>query len=196
MNIRTLCLGILSLGDATGYEIKKTAEGPFSHFYRASFGSIYPALSRLTKEGLVLCTTTAQERRPPKKVYRITTAGRLAFVGDLTAPIEGDAVRSDFLMTMFFAHLLPAQHLARLLDHRVAVYREHVSRLHAAVTEAPTAGQRFVSGFGAAVYRAAADFLEDNRHLVEREALIGADARAAAGGASAARPALAEAGES
>ena len=26
MNVRTLCLGILSLGDATGYEIKKRLE--------------------------------------------------------------------------------------------------------------------------------------------------------------------------
>ena len=52
MNIRTLCLGILSRGDATGYEIKKMAEeGLFSHFVEASFGSIYPALTRMTDEG-------------------------------------------------------------------------------------------------------------------------------------------------
>lgn len=177
MNIRTLCLGILTLGDATGYEIKKMVEGPFSHFYRASFGSIYPALSRLTEEGFVLCTATAQERRPPKKVYRIGPDGRLAFVDDLMAPIEADAMRSDFLMMMFFSHLLPAQHLARVLDRRLAEYREGAARLLGTVSDAPTAGQRFVCGFGVAVYGAAGDFLEENRHLVEGEAMLGAGGR-------------------
>ena len=56
MDVRTLCLGILSLGDATGYEIKKlVAEGSFSFFSEASYGSIYPALTKLTDEGLVSC---------------------------------------------------------------------------------------------------------------------------------------------
>jgi DNA-binding PadR family transcriptional regulator len=37
MNVRTLCLGILSTGEASGYEIKKDIEeGLFSHFIDAS----------------------------------------------------------------------------------------------------------------------------------------------------------------
>jgi PadR family transcriptional regulator AphA len=51
MDIRTLCLGILTFGDATGYTIKKRLEGPLRHFYDASFGSIYPALRKLTDAG-------------------------------------------------------------------------------------------------------------------------------------------------
>ena len=43
MNVRTLCLGVLSAGEASGYEIKKEIEeGLFSHFIEASYGSIYP----------------------------------------------------------------------------------------------------------------------------------------------------------
>ena len=52
MNIRTLCLGILSFREATGYEIKKMVEdGMFSHFIDASYGSIYPALTQMLNEG-------------------------------------------------------------------------------------------------------------------------------------------------
>ena len=59
MDVRTFCLGVLSLGDATGYEIKKQAEdGPFSHFYKAGFGSIYPALARLAADGAVPASVT------------------------------------------------------------------------------------------------------------------------------------------
>ena len=36
MNVRTLCLGVLSSGEASGYEIKKEIEeGLFSHFIDA-----------------------------------------------------------------------------------------------------------------------------------------------------------------
>ena len=52
MNVKTLCLGYLSLHEATGYEIKKDVEdGLFSHFIEASYGSIYPALNQLANEG-------------------------------------------------------------------------------------------------------------------------------------------------
>ncbi len=41
MDAKTLCLGALSRGDASGYEIKKAfEEGPLSHIHEASFGAI------------------------------------------------------------------------------------------------------------------------------------------------------------
>src|ERR1043166_3201232 len=83
MDVRTICLGILTRGDATGYEIKKLFEDDdYQHFVEASFGSIYPALSRLTEEGLVSVREEAQEKRPDRKVYSITPAGRAARRGD------------------------------------------------------------------------------------------------------------------
>ena len=55
MNTQSLILAILNFQDATGYEIKKqSTEGPFSYFVDVSYGSIYPTLSRLEKEGLVV----------------------------------------------------------------------------------------------------------------------------------------------
>ena len=73
MNVRTLCLGILSLQEASGYEIKKDVEdGLFSHFIDASFGSIYPALTQLAAEGYVTVREEEQTGKPDKKVYAIT----------------------------------------------------------------------------------------------------------------------------
>ena len=73
MNVRTLCLAVLQFGDATGYEIKKMVEdGMFNHFIEASYGSIYPALTRMSDDGLVTCRTEAQSGKPDKKIYSIT----------------------------------------------------------------------------------------------------------------------------
>src|SRR3546814_15551348 len=67
MDVKTLCLGVLSRGEASGYEIKKAfEEGPFSHIHHASFGSIYPALNALSAEGLVAVRAQAQNTRPAK----------------------------------------------------------------------------------------------------------------------------------
>ena len=76
MNVRTLCLGVLSSGEASGYEIKKEIEeGLFNHFIDASYGSIYPALTQLAGEGLVTVRAEEQSGKPDKKVYAITTKG-------------------------------------------------------------------------------------------------------------------------
>ena len=53
MDVKTLCLGVLTEGDKTGYEIKRCFEEAFSHFFGAGFGSIYPALADLSRRGLV-----------------------------------------------------------------------------------------------------------------------------------------------
>ena len=87
MNTQSLILAILNFQDATGYEIKKqSTEGPFSYFVDVSYGTIYPTLSRLEKEGLVTCRSQAQEGKPDKKVYTITPAGRQMFLDALETP--------------------------------------------------------------------------------------------------------------
>ena len=67
MDAKTLCLGALQFGDASGYEIKKMFEdGLLGHLHEASFGSIYPALTRLEEDGLATATAMAQDK--PEKL--------------------------------------------------------------------------------------------------------------------------------
>jgi len=172
MDIRTLCLGLLTLRDASGYEIKKSFENDLSDFYEASFGSIYPALSKLTAEGLLTCTAQPQEKRPDKKVYRITPAGRLAFLDALAKPPGRDHVRSDFLATMLFADLLPARHLAQLIDERLVMHRRSILEQRALLKDVKSAGKRFIIDYGLAWHEAAIAYIEENRHLIESEALL------------------------
>lgn len=176
MDSKTLCLGVLSRGEASGYEIKKAfAEGPFSHFHQASFGAIYPALNALSAEGLVEVREEAQEKRPDKKIYSITQKGRNALLGALMTEPAPDAMRSDFLFILSFAQYLPPARVGRLIDQRIAWYREALERMESCAcgNEGP-AGPAFVLGMGIAVYRAAAEYLES--HRAELIAKIGSDA--------------------
>ena len=67
MQTSTICLGILRSGPATGYVIKSVLEGPLNQIYNLSFGSIYPALSKLTKDKFVTVKQHAQTRSLIKK---------------------------------------------------------------------------------------------------------------------------------
>ncbi|MCZ4299639.1 PadR family transcriptional regulator, partial [Henriciella marina] len=70
--------------ETTGYEIRKrSTEGDFSFFLEASFGSIYPALSKLEEDGFVTSHVQAQEGKPAKRVYSITQVGRESFINSL-----------------------------------------------------------------------------------------------------------------
>lgn len=175
MDVRTLCLGILTFGDRTGYEIKKMfEEGPFSHFFGASYGSIYPAMGRLMEEGLVTCTEIPQERRPNKKIYAVTSEGREEFADAMTRlsmmPAPEDKFRSDFLVSIMFAEDFSPRQLTRLLDERMEHHRSLLERIEETKADYPTAGGTFVAAYGLAIHRAAMAFLEENRKNLEEVA--------------------------
>ena len=169
MDVKTLCLGLLSLEDACGYDLKKTFESLVKHFFSASYGSIYPALADLAKAELVDCTKVPQAGNPDRKVYRITDRGRRVFLDALNDTEPQHKLRSEFLATIYFADLLDTKRLGALLDDRLQKLRDTVAHIEHIEREwgpeAP-AGARFVAGFNTVVAKAAAEYVETNRHLL------------------------------
>ena len=164
MDVRTICLGLLTRGDATGYEIKKQfEEGSYRQFAEASFGSIYPALGRLTAEGLVLVREEAQDKRPDRKVYSITPAGRESFVGALLEPLKDDRHRSPFAFAMLFSDLLPENRTCALIEAYLADKEAALAQMNARKSAAQTRGERFVNGLGKSIYAATIDYLRAHR---------------------------------
>lgn len=167
MDVKTLCLGALTLGEASGYEIKKQfEEGPFSHFHRASFGSIYPALGKLSAEGLVTCLEMAQDGRPHKKVYAITAAGKEALRKTLRKTPASDCVRSENMVMFFLADFMETDHLRQVYEDYLAFYRRNVEHIKTLDDSGISPHRRFTRGFGLAFYEAAVAYLEDSRDLL------------------------------
>jgi len=173
MDVKTLCLGLLSLNEACGYDLKKNFESLFKHFFAAGYGSIYPALADLAEAGLVNCREVPQNGRPARKVYEITDAGRRHFQDSLGRTHPTHKLRSDFLVMMYFADQLDKNRLQRLLDTRISEFYDataHIERLTEPRSADTPAGARFVAGFGKAVAEAAARYIEENRYLLESQA--------------------------
>lgn len=174
MDAKTLCLAVLSQGDASGYEIRKAVQsGPFGHIQDIGYSSIYPALSRLLDDGQVSVTEYAQEGRPDKKVYRLTADGRMALLSALQEPTEPDKTRSDFLFRMLFADILPPSVVEQMIDERLEEIDSVIKRTEARARAGfDSTGDAFLNGFAAAVQRAMADYIEDNRYQLVGSSLV------------------------
>lgn len=166
MDVKTLCLGVLTERDLTGYEIKQHFEEAFSHFFVAGYGSIYPALADLTRRGLVSCTSVLQEKRPDKKVYSLTSAGRDALIEELMTTPPRHKVRSEFLVLMVFAHLLPPSKVAEIVEAMIAQWDGLLASIDECTAEEEgclSPGMRFAVGYGQAVIGAARRYVRDNK---------------------------------
>ena len=162
MNVRTLCLGILSLQEASGYEIKKDVQdGLFSHFIDASFGSIYPALTQLAAEGYVTVREEEQTGKPDKKVYAITESGRNALARAISVSPAKDKYKSEFLFQMLLQDYLSPEMMLVAIQKQLNDLNEDLARIAECSHEAPIGhGSHFVADYGNAVLTAGVKCLE------------------------------------
>jgi PadR family transcriptional regulator, regulatory protein AphA len=165
MNVRTLCLGILTTGEASGYEIKKEIEeGLFSHFIDASYGSIYPALTQLAGEGLVTVRAEEQSGKPDKKVYAITPKGRDALGRSISVVPCRDKYKSEFLFQMLLQQYITPDIMRAAIDKQIADLEGDLARIgECKCSEQPHAGARFVADYGEAVLSAALRVLKEKK---------------------------------
>jgi DNA-binding PadR family transcriptional regulator len=171
MNVRTLCLGVLSTGEASGYEIKKDIEeGMFSHFIEASFGSIYPALTQLAGEGLVTVRAEEQTGKPDKKVYAITDSGRKALAKAIAVIPAKDKYKSEFLFQMLLRQYLTPDMMLAAIDKQIDDLNHDLARIaECRCSEQPHAGARFVADYGEAVLTAAVKCLNEKKAELLRQ---------------------------
>ncbi len=101
--IDCVILGLLSHEDLTGYEIKKRMDASLKYFWGASYGSIYPALSDLVKNGMAVKRDETENNRN-KIIYSITQKGRCHLKDWLRLPAEKDELRYETLLKLFFGN--------------------------------------------------------------------------------------------
>jgi DNA-binding PadR family transcriptional regulator len=114
-------LGLLSLGPRTGYELRKLSEESIQHFWRESYGQIYPSLRVLEEQGLVTRRpeTGAVRGRPNRQVYAITEAGEDVLREWVRAPAKPEVPRNELLLKIFFGRRVPAEtNLLQIAEHR------------------------------------------------------------------------------
>jgi PadR family transcriptional regulator, regulatory protein AphA len=110
-------LGLLGFGEASGYDLARSAARSIGYMWAPSRSQIYKVLPRLVSFGYATSREVAQRTRPDKALYRITDEGRAALEAWVSAvedePQGGSAV---FLLKLFFGWAAAPEATLRQLD--------------------------------------------------------------------------------
>jgi len=106
-------LGMLAWRPMSGYDIKAVVDHSTRFFWAASYGQIYPELSRLADAGLVKGKAESASARK-RTVYTLTAAGRRALTEWLGVEPRTFEYRDEGLLKLFFASAAPETAVATL----------------------------------------------------------------------------------
>lgn len=76
MSLKYAVLAALLEGEASGYELSKVFDVSLANFWPATPQQLYRELERLAQDGLIEARVVQQERRPNKRLFTLTGAGR------------------------------------------------------------------------------------------------------------------------
>lgn len=96
-------LGILTTECKSGYSIKQFIDQSLNHFWKISFGQIYPALKLIVQEELAEVRTLSSPGKPDKNEYFLTSKGMEVLKSWLEQPIKQLPIeRNEILLKLFF----------------------------------------------------------------------------------------------
>ena len=113
IDIKFPVLGFLMDAEMTGYDLKRQFQESVGFFYRVSDGSLYPALKKLARDGLVTMRNERHGKRA-RKVYAITARGRERFLKMLAEPSPPVFVHDEAQVKIYFGHHNPESALAHM----------------------------------------------------------------------------------
>ncbi len=107
-------LGMLALGNRTGYDIKQVVDKSARNFWAASYGQIYPELRRLEEKGLIRGRPEPSGERA-RTAYELTEDGEGALRDWLASETEQlYEVRDEGMLKLFFSDSLPERRLENI----------------------------------------------------------------------------------
>jgi DNA-binding PadR family transcriptional regulator len=98
MALRNAILATLLEGEASGYDLSKGFDASVANFWMATPQQLYKELETLEAQGLVTARVVEQDRRPNKRLFSLTDAGRAALRDFTALPAKITAIRDELLV--------------------------------------------------------------------------------------------------
>lgn len=100
-------LGVLTTDCKSGYEVKQLIDRSLHHFWKISYGQIYPALKLIVEEGLAKVSPASTIGRSDKREYHLTEKGLDTLRQWLAQPLDQvPSERNEVLLKLFFGQYL------------------------------------------------------------------------------------------
>ena len=100
MALRHAVLAALLEGESSGYQLAKRFDVSVANFWSATPQQLYRELDRLAAEALVHARLVRQQRRPDKRVFTLTDAGRAELHRFTGVPAKPVATRDELLVKL------------------------------------------------------------------------------------------------
>ncbi|MET7653290.1 MULTISPECIES: PadR family transcriptional regulator [unclassified Streptomyces] len=131
MSLKYAVLAALLEGEASGYELSKVFDVSLANFWPATPQQLYRELERLAGDGLIEARVVRQERRPDKRMFTLTEAGR----ADLntfaaTPPRRPTAIRDELLIKVQAMDGVDLEVAHALVEERVTWSRGKLDRYY------------------------------------------------------------------
>ena len=125
-------LGLLKERPMHGYQLSRELTQALGGFWRVSYGSLYPTLRRLERDGAIASQPSDQPvaGRRRKNVYRITEDGEASFLALLQeTPHDTQTEDTRFRVRLAFFRYLPPETRLRLLERRRASLEDRLTSI-------------------------------------------------------------------
>ncbi len=160
-------LGFLVEGPRHGYAMYKelTNASDLWLVWRMKQGQFYALLTRLERLGMLSSFKSKEETgRPPRKMYRLTSAGMAAFEQWVTTPVaRGRQFRLDLLVKLYFAQQQGTENIDALLNEQQKACSDWLEESDTAERKASQPYRRLVHQYRAGQIRAMLSWIESCR---------------------------------
>ena len=119
MSLKYALLGVLSLREMSGYDIKRHFDHAVHFVWNASDSQIYRELRGMERDGLIASRLIQQESKPNKRLYRMTAEGERELDAWLVSPAERPYSKEPFLLRLFFLARVSDNDARKLLEARL-----------------------------------------------------------------------------
>jgi DNA-binding PadR family transcriptional regulator len=141
VSIKYAVLGLLREQTRHGYAVRAAFEERLGHVWELNYGQVYQVLTTLEQEGLVVASDERIGRRPPRRVYAISSKGRDTLRTWILQPRSRKRpFRDDFYVRLLLAAEWEPDLVHGMIEEEGRRCREHLATLNDQVGPTDHAG--------------------------------------------------------
>jgi PadR family transcriptional regulator, regulatory protein AphA len=140
LGLEQALLGFLRGGPLHGYELHRRLADPagLGTVWQLKQARLYSLLARLEAEGYLTSRQQAQPARPARKLFRLTRAGKAAFLRWVQAPVaSAHDLSVELLVKLYLAEREDPALAAQLIERQRAALRDWLAAQQAEAAAAP-----------------------------------------------------------
>lgn len=124
-------LGFLAQSPAHGYGLHQKLLEQLGEIWHVSLSQTYNILTRLEEQGFIQGTTQKQEKRPAKRRFRLTAAGKRRFEAWMLSlsACSVRTIRVEFMTRLYFLYLHDPVEALKAIQVQTEALQVHITKL-------------------------------------------------------------------